>query len=132
MTVYIYKAQRIAYLKWEDFIVCQLHLIRAIKQTWQTFQEKIHICLPFFLLNLIELIYHSLLFVYFRHLSCISIDLLINKKSFIHLFPIYIDFFGIVVMSKNNYLAIHTEILIDEIWSLECVLILQEKNQVDV
>ena len=114
MTVYIYKAQRIAYLKWEDFIVCQLHLIRAIKQTWQTFQEKIHICLPFFL-NLIELIYHSLLFVYFRHLSCISIDLLINKKSFIHLFPIYIDFFGIVVMSKNNYLAIHTEILIDEI-----------------
>ena len=114
MTVYIYKAQRIAYLKWEDFIVCQLHLIRAVKPTWQTFQEKIHICLPFFL-NLIELIYHSLLFVYFRHLSCISIDLLINKKSFIHLFPIYIDFFGIVVMSKNNYLAIHTEILIDEI-----------------
>lgn len=81
----------------------------------------------FFLLNLLELIYHSFLICYLEHLSCISIDLLINKKRFIHLFPIYIDFFALW-LSKNNYLAIHTEILIDEIWRLECVLILQEQK----
>lgn len=125
--LYIYKAQWAAYLKWEDFIVSQLYLIKTVKQTcsWKTslrhFKWKFIYAFLFFC-NLIELIYYySISSVFPVRVQCIynrSVDLL-TYTCCQFTFNILAFWLCIKIII---FCYIYTEIFVGKIWSLECAL----------
>lgn len=88
----------------------------------QTFQVKIHICLPFFFCNLIELIYYYCISSVFPvRVQCIynrSVDLL-TYTCCQFTFNILAFWLCIKIII---FCYIYTEIFVGEIWSLECAL----------